>query len=251
MEIFKSYKSTVVPTCLKEGIERKSQLSKSARLVSDRSLNHVSEFDSDPEESTPNSPIRTNPNPTQNPNQNPTQNPTQNPNPIPAPNQMRRPIQLNTPYPELVDVLPNRADIRQLKMLATGRDSELSAILTYLYQHFILLSDYPEISRELERVAEVEMRHYSLLSKAIVAFGGDPNITNGIGDVWTGRNVNTQKNVRRILQDNIKAEKSAINNYQRAARETNNESLAKLYLRIAEDEALHKTLFENLLASLV
>lgn len=154
------------------------------------------------------------------------------------------------PYPELVSVIPNRRDVRQLKNLASGRRSELTAVLTYLYQYFILYDDYPEIARALEQIAIVEMKHYKYLSRAIVAFGGNPNLTDGQGNVWTGRNISTVKDVRKILQLNIKYEELAIREYIRAAESTSNISLRNLYLRIAKDEALHLAVLRTLLDSL-
>lgn len=153
-------------------------------------------------------------------------------------------------YPKIVNAMPNRADVKQLKMLATGRNGELTAVLTYLYQHYIFKEDYPDITEELEQISIIEMDHYGLLSDAIVEFGGDPNLTNGQGDIWTGRNVNTEKNIKRAILDNIKAEEDAIIDYTRAAKETSNESLAALYLRIAEDEAQHIIILKNILKSL-
>lgn len=107
-----------------------------------------------------------------------------------------------------------------------------------------------EVADALEKISQVEMQHYELLSEAIIDFGGDPNLTNGIGDIWTVRNVNTEKNVRRILQDNINGEEEAIIDYTRAAKETSNESLAQLYLRIAEDEKMHAEIFKELLKNI-
>ncbi len=151
------------------------------------------------------------------------------------------------PYPQVVEVIPNRSDVRTLKSLTTGRNGELIAILTYLYQQYILEGDYPFIAQTLKQIAEVEMEHYELLSKAIVLFGGDPNLSDGIGNVWTGRNVSTIKNVTRILKEDIQKEQLAIDLYARAAKETNNASLAELYLRIAKDETLHIQILNKLL----
>jgi bacterioferritin len=135
--------------------------------------------------------------------------------------------------------MPNRDDVKQLKMLTTGRNGELTAVLTYLYQHYILNESYSELSKALEQISLVEMTHYELLSEAIVDFGGDPNLTNGQGDIWTGRNIDTTKEVKKMLKNDIKSEEMAIVDYNRASKNTRNESLSELYLRIAKDEALH------------
>lgn len=214
MEIFKNIKDVITPTCIKENIERKSKLDiKENEIDRERMIKK------------------------------PTVELEQNQPNMPNYNSL-------APYPEIVDAIPNRSDVRQLKMLVTGQNGELTAILTYLYQHYILSENYMEVADALEKISQVEMQHYELLSEAIIDFGGDPNLTNGIGDIWTARNVNTEKNVRRILQDNIKGEEEAIIDYTRAARETSNESLARLYLRIAEDERMHAEIFKELLKNI-
>jgi bacterioferritin len=209
MEIFKNIKDTITPTCIKETLERKNKLGIKETEVDREKMIKIPKT----EEYQPNIPTH----------------------------------EVTAPYPKIIDASPNRADVKQLKKLATGADGELTATLTYLYQHYILSENYREIAVELEKIAQNEMTHYELLSEAIVDFGGDPNLTNGIGDIWTARNVNTEKNVRRILQDNIKGEEEAIIDYTRAAKQTSNESLAQLYLRIVEDERRHAETFKELL----
>lgn len=210
MEIFKSMKDTIIPTCIKETIERKKLDIKETEIDREKMIKNPKVKKEQYQPTMPN-------------------------------------YKSPAPYPKIIDAIPNRADVKRLKMLVTGSDSELTAILTYLYQHYILAENYMEVSDALEKISQVEMEHYELLSEAIVDFGGDPNLTNGLGDVWTVRNVNTEKNVRRILQDNIRGEESAIIDYTRAAKETSNESLVQLYLRIAEDEKIHAEIFRELL----
>lgn len=257
MEIYSRYKSKLVPTCIKETLERKNLHSIKGETPAES-----------PVENVPQDNLNRN---IKNPADSPAIEPPVNKMPInnreeisPIPpskdNQNLIPNNLDEtqnlifratdPYPQLTNVIPNKCDVRQLKALTSGRKSELSAILTYLYQSYILQAEYPEISRALKRVAKVEMDHYDVLSEAIVAFGGNPNLTDGQGNIWTGRNISTVKDVRKILENNIKAEKAAIAEYTKAARETSNDSLAALYLRIARDEALHIAVFNYLLSTL-
>ncbi len=154
-------------------------------------------------------------------------------------------VKLDSPYPDIVDAQPNIRDIRMLKYLAYGKDSELTAILTYLYQSYIV--NDKELSDVLTEISESEMIHYDLLSEAVVEFGGDPTLTDGRGNVWTGRNITTLTNPTEILISNIKNEKGAIENYKRAIKETDNKSLIDLYNRIIEDEKIHIQVFEKFL----
>jgi len=205
MEIFKNYKNNITPTCLKEIIEKRNN---KIKTVDDNKEKMIKEPKFDAEQAQ-------------------------------QPNQSDLVLRATEPYPKIVNAMPNRVDVKQLKMLTTGRNGELTAVLTYLYQHYILNEMNPDLAKDLEQISLVEMEHYELLSEAIVDFGGDPNLTNGQGDIWTGRNIDTTKEVKRMLKNDIKSEKMAIADYNRAAKDTRNESLAELYLRIAKDEALH------------
>lgn len=151
------------------------------------------------------------------------------------------------PYPEIVPLLRNQRDIRTLKGFAYGRNGELSAILTYIFQNVVLPDDLGTLKEILRQIAIVEMKHYEELSKAVVKLGGIPTLTDGRGNVWTGRNVSSITNPKRILEENAKGEREAIAEYSRAARETENESLSLLYKRIAQDEKLYLEIFEKLL----
>ena len=111
-------------------------------------------------------------------------------------------------------------------------------------------NDYPEIATALREISVVEMEHFEKLGEAIVEFGGNPNLTDGRGNVWTGRNVLQLRNPRDILIANIRAEERAICEYQRSAARTQNESLRALFERIIEDEKNHIIIFNELLGTL-
>ena len=115
------------------------------------------------------------------------------------------------------------------------------------YKGLFLDANNKTLKEILRQIAIVEMKHYEALSEAIVKLGGTPTLTDGKGNVWTGRNVSSITNPKRILETNAKGEREAIATYNRVARETENESLSLLYKRIAEDEKLHLEIFEKLL----
>ncbi len=154
------------------------------------------------------------------------------------------------PYPEITNAYPSMYEVKLIKWLAASRDSEMSAVATYMYQSYILLDEYPLIADALKQIAIVEMRHLDLLSEAIVDFGGNPNLTDGRGNVWTGRNILQIRNPREILLTDIKAEEQAIRKYQLAASKTCNASLAALFERIIIDEQDHIIILNELLSTL-
>ena len=283
MEIYRK----ITPTCVKENLERKEKLlqrkeaQKNSNLeepnqnLSNQSENNVEQRNNDgmppnapnlnespsPNE-TPNLDNGSNegqnssnnetrnlpPNNNQNPSQNNEQEPNQNGEGQLNQNETQNSIfESNEPYPEVTAGLRNQKDIRTLKALAFGRDGELTAILTHIFQHTVLPNDLGTLKEILRQIAIVEMKHYEALSEAIVKLGGTPTLTDGKGNVWTGRNVSSITNPKRILETNAKGEREAIATYNRVARETENESLSLLYKRIAEDEKLHLEIFEKLL----
>lgn len=243
MEIFKTYNSRLTPTCVKETLERaRGNLAKNFQ---DKKNNQLSE-----KNYSNNVSGRISDNQADNSGVPPQNNDNMPIQPVDTPILDEFVFSSKEPYLELRNVAPSVADVKRLKSLATGRDGELTMILTYLYQHYILENEYPLISKTLEEIALVEMEHYERLSGAIVDFGGNPNLTDGQGNIWTGRNISTVKNVKKVLENNLKGERNAVKEYTHAARETNNRSLSDLYLRMAGDEELHAIVFEKLLETL-
>ena len=154
------------------------------------------------------------------------------------------------PYPEITNAYPSMYEVKLIKWLTASKDSEMSAIATYIYQSYILQDEFPAVADALKQIAIVEMTHLDLLSEAIVDFGGNPNLTDGRGNVWTGRNVLQFRNPREILLADIRAEEKAIRDYQIAASKTCNASLAALFERIIIDEQDHIIILNELLSTL-
>lgn len=221
-----------IPTCAKEAIERN-------KFKINREENNA------PNENNSNMPNENNVNM---PNENGSNMPNENNANMPTSPTV--PSESTAGYPEIVDAEPSMFEVKLLKWLASSRNGEITAVNNYLYQYFILQESYPTIANALREISIDEMEHFERLSEAIVLFGGNPNLTDGRGNVWTGRNVSQLKNVKDILNFDLKSEKAAVLEYQNFAQRTRNESLAKLFLRIAEDEKEHIVILENLIKSL-
>lgn len=157
---------------------------------------------------------------------------------------------VDKPYPEIVGATFSPETIAILRNLYASRVSELTAITTYTYQARVIGEHNPEVTALLEGVAMTEMRHLELLGEAIVEFGGDPAYANSRGQFWSGIFVDRDKNICKILKNNLRGETGAVAEYSMAATRVKNQSLANLLLRIAEDEQLHKELFETALTNL-
>ena len=155
---------------------------------------------------------------------------------------------LSLPYTELTGYLSPK-EVRCLVDDYGGRKSETTAVMQYVYQHYILDTEYPEIGDALMGIAITEMHHHELLGEAIVMAGGDPIIA-GSTCFWSGSNVNYVKNPVAILRANIEAERQAIAKYRRTIECVSNPSLKDLISRIIMDEELHISIFQDLLSAL-
>lgn len=232
-------KEILIPTCVKESLQRRG-----------RFLQEENRVDENPD----NTPINEAPQmPQIQPeedaiNQEPITNTPTNENKNLAPNLNDFQYRNDAPYPEITNAFPSLFEVKQLKWLNYGRNGELTAINTYLYQYFVLKNDFLELANSLREISVVEMEHFERLGDAIVLFGGNPNLTDGRGNVWTGRNVALLNRPREILIANIKAEEKAICEYQKAAARTQNQSLKELFERIIQDEQNHIMIFNELLA---
>lgn len=159
-------------------------------------------------------------------------------------------FQSDKPYPEIVASCPNEYIVKMLSNLYSGRNSELSAILQYAFQHSVLKQNNDEIAYILERISIVEMHHLELLANAIVAFGGLPCYEDGNGQTFCADGVCYYTNLACILEKSLQDERDAVNAYIRTANCVQNVSLRALLLRLAEDEQIHADILNSLLCDL-
>jgi bacterioferritin len=148
------------------------------------------------------------------------------------------------PYPTL-SLSKNLSESKILMPSYGGLCSEMTAVMTYTYQHFV--SDHP-IADLLKGVSVVEMKHFELLGEAITALGGYPVIAGRT--YWSANNVNYTPDPKKFLKQNVIAEETAILNYERAILNLSQDSLKQLLERIIIDEEIHIKLFKDCLASL-
>lgn len=221
MEIYKK----ITPTCLKENIERKEKFmdnkeEETQELSQTNEMNENSDALQN-ENQTPQSPQQEK-NPPQEESENfETDLPSEEENlePSKQENENRLLFESQTEYPEIVPLNQNLRDIRRIKMLNFGRGGELTSFLSSIFQNSVLPGDLGTLKEVLSRISEVELKHYTALSNAISEIGGSPTLTDGRGNVWTGRNVLTSINSKRILELNVKTKQNEIDSLYRAARE--------------------------------
>lgn len=149
------------------------------------------------------------------------------------------------PYPTL-EVEKNLNDSKLLLPSYGGSGSEITAIMTYSYQHFIVKDK--KIEDALSGIAVAEMKHMELLGEAITALGGYPVI--GGRTYWNGSYVNYTLEPKRFLKQNIIAEENAILNYEKTILNLSQDSLKQMLERIILDEEIHIKIFKELLSSI-
>ena len=158
-------------------------------------------------------------------------------------------------YPEIsVTNLPFEV-IAKIKRAYADRRSEMTSVMQYMYQHFVLGSAemLGNISHAMEEISVAEMEHYELLAKILVKCGVDPRncvyIDNNIDicDYWKASFVNYTRDFINIFEENIKLEQAGINSYLELIQMTDNENLKEIVERIIEDERSHIAYFKSVL----
>ncbi len=160
---------------------------------------------------------------------------------------------LNLPYPPIEVNDRNNELAARLSVLYAGRDSELTAVLQYEYQHIISSEKYAYISDVLDCIGKTEMRHYEMLGKLIVALGADPRIAaqdRGRFVYWNGANVTYSHRIDRMIKDNIANEKRAIAAYNNFLAISNDQKINDVIKRIILDEEHHIKILSMLLEDL-
>lgn len=158
-------------------------------------------------------------------------------------------IRLDLPYPEVVIEHKDPSEAKKLMDDYAGKESETTAILTYIYQSYILKDSHPDISKTLESIGISEMFHHELLGTTIARLGNYP-VIGGRNTFWNGSFVNYVTDVRKILKVDIAAEKQAIVNYERTIAVLTNDSIKRLIERIILDEELHIKILNEMLLKL-
>lgn len=150
----------------------------------------------------------------------------------------------NETYPEIKACQKNPHDLQIICPLYTGTLSELSAILQYSYQHFVLDCVCNEVAETIKNISMVEMSHMGMLGSAIVALGGTPKYVNPNTRCWWDSSVvGYDTDMCKALLLNLKQETEGYQAYLCAAAKVENQSLAALLRCIAADEKIHMELF--------
>lgn len=155
-------------------------------------------------------------------------------------------VKVDKPYPEIVAATEDAVTVNVLKNLASSRVGELSGIFQYIYQSVVADKTNQDIASILEEIGIVEMIHLDMLMHAITMFGGVPKYEDAQGNFFNTANMNYSIKLKDMLENNIRAESFAIENYTNAISRVKNESLKNLFRRIIEDEQRHVEIFKTI-----
>lgn len=155
-------------------------------------------------------------------------------------------VRVNKPYPEIENAQEDMTTVAILKNLAFFRGGEITAVLQYIYQSVIADKIKEEIAAIFEEIGVVEMIHLDMLMHAISLFGGVPKYEDAQGNYFNTANLNYSIKLKDMLENNIRAESVAIENYTMAIGKVKNKSLKDLFARIIEDEQRHVEIFKRI-----
>ncbi|MFC2025176.1 ferritin-like domain-containing protein [Chloroflexota bacterium] len=118
-----------------------------------------------------------------------------------------------------------------------GIEHEYTVILQYLFHSY--LTPNKEAKKEFEDQAINEMQHLGWLSEKMIDLSGSPRIEH--------TEVDQSTKTADMLKADIKIEKEVAAAYDRAAKETGDPDLKKLFIRLRDHEVYHADVFSDLL----
>lgn len=163
-------------------------------------------------------------------------------------------LQADLPYPSLDGIGEDLRTLRIVSPAYAGRESELTAVLQYVYQAIYLGAAGEEKSaKTLMSIAAAEMHHIELLGTLITKLGAPPVFVScppyPVG-FYSAACVNYAKEKRAMLCADISGENNAIRAYERMVCMMENPRASALIERIIEDEKVHLKALQEMLAEM-
>ena len=153
------------------------------------------------------------------------------------------------PYPPVKIVKQNLQTAKLLSHVYASNESELTQILTYVYQRIILEKTDKDIAKILLDISKIEMHHLFLLGQVINSLGAPPIYADCNFDLktyWNGNDVYYDCDLKTILEIDIESEKKSIHDYQMILNVIDDYYIKNLIERIILDEQIHLQIFLEL-----
>lgn len=151
------------------------------------------------------------------------------------------------PYPKIKVEKRNIALANIILDDFSGKVSELTAVLKYVYQNINLKNK--DIAKIIGRISIVEMHHLEILGRIINQLGMKScYISSNHCTFWDASNVYYQiDDIKDVLKNNMMQEQDAITQYRNLICKTYDANIIDNIKRIIIDEKVHKEIFEELL----
>lgn len=168
-------------------------------------------------------------------------------------------VTAQAPYPPIEVSAENSLYAKLLSRPLASQESEMTAINTYIYQHWYLHTHCREISDLFRRIAQVEMHHLEMLGLLIAKLSGNPQMRRCMHPkrctpsmcscaYWNASMTNYETDLRQIICDNIKSEKGAIEEYRELISQISDPLICAVLKRIIMDEEVHISILKSLLS---
>jgi len=130
-----------------------------------------------------------------------------------------------------------------IEVLNKARGMELQSISQYMNQHYNLDDmDYGELAKNLKLIAIDEMRHAEMFAERIKELGGEPT-SDPAGPVIKGQKV---EGIYPYDSDEEDKAIDAYNEFLHVCQENNDNTSAKIFEDIIDEEWQHKSYFDNI-----
>lgn len=163
-------------------------------------------------------------------------------------------LHADLPYPSLDGIGKDLMAVRIISPAYADRESEMTAVLQYVFQAFVFNSKGMEnFAHTLHRIAVSEMTHLDILGSLICKLGALPVFTSCPPrkfDFYTTAAVSYACEPETMLLCDIRGENEAIRGYEKMLCKLQSEQIRAVIARIIEDEKLHLQALETMLAEL-
>lgn len=148
-------------------------------------------------------------------------------------------FQAQAPYPEIVVSEKNYNYASMIAEAYAGRESEMTAVLQYSFQHFIKDASDENVAKALAGIAVVEMHHLEMLGEMLYQLGSTPIFAGRRRQIYSASAVNYETDLVKLLNVDIENEYAAIDYYRYINARIDDEGINRVIDRIIEDEKVH------------
>ena len=159
-----------------------------------------------------------------------------------------KPCIVDLPYPSLDGIECDIASAEIIYGAYSGLKGEITAILTYSYEHIMFKEVCAEIAETLMGIGLAEMQHLDILGTILKKSGALPTYSTSLyyGAYYDASFVPVSYTPEKMILDAISGELSAIRDYERMIEKLENEKIAAVLERIVLDEKLHLSVLKEI-----